>query len=99
MIVAKFYNRLLASMHTDYQNFSTYIKTLRHNNDLSLRTAASEFKITAAYLCDLENGKRPSLIILIEDMIELYEITDWDLFYDMVGKSHGEVPPDIAAFL
>ena len=86
-------------MHTDYQNFSSYIKALRHNNNISLRAAASELKITAAYLCDLENGKRPAPITLLEEMIELYGISDLDHFYDLVGKSRGEVPPDIAAYL
>ena len=86
-------------MHTDYQNFSSYIKVLRHNNNLSLRAAASELGITAAYLCDLENGKRPAPVTLIEEMIELYGIYDLDSFYDLVGKSRGEVPPDIAAYL
>ena len=55
--------------------------------------------ITAAYLWDLENGKRPAPLTIIEEMIEVYGITDLDRLYDLVGKSRGEVPPDIAEYL
>ena len=86
----------------DGLTFGAFIAAKRRQAGLSQREAAKHLGITAAYLCDIENGKRSAF-----DMGRLHRFAlmtgmgedEKNRLYDLAGESRGEISPDISAYL
>ncbi|GHU79409.1 hypothetical protein AGMMS49992_31340 [Clostridia bacterium] len=79
--------------------FGSYIKSVRKDMGYNVREAADELGIAHSYLTDIENGKRNAPNAHLEKIIELYEIEEIDLLYDLAGLTHHNSFVDINAYL
>lgn len=82
--------------------FGSYVAQKRRRAGLTQREAAKHLGITAAYLCDVENGKRGSF-----DFMRLYKFAlmtglseaEKSILYDLAGENRGVISPDISQYL
>lgn len=84
------------------QDFGSFLSSARRHAGLSLRTAAKRLGITAAYLSDVENGRRRAFdISRLRTFVGIAGLNEEEasLLFDLAGKSRGEVSPDISEYL
>ena len=82
--------------------FGEYIRGKRERIGKTLRGFAGELDISAAYLHDIENGKRRAPEKLIGKMAELLGITETDEvhhLYDLAGVSQNGQHADINNYM
>jgi len=82
--------------------FGEYIANRRKELGKSLRLLAEELGITAAYLSDIEKGRRnPPEINLLTKFFDVLKISpsDRDYLLDIVGKERQEISPDLPEYI
>jgi len=79
--------------------FGDYIRSQRLNDGFGQRELARLLGISASYLNDLEQSKRPApseeILMLLKNALSV----DDTVFNDLAGKSKRMLPPDIQKFL
>lgn len=82
--------------------FGEYVKSLREALGKSIRGLAVELDMTAAYLCDIENGNRYAPEKHLERLAQVLGVTGTEklnYFYDLAGKSRNHVYPDLNEYI
>ena len=79
--------------------FGEYIRALRVAGKVGQRELARNIGISAAYLNDIENCKRPAPRGEIVTAIAEVFADAGDKIFDLAARSRGDVPPDIAALI
>lgn len=81
--------------------FTILFKTLRANNNVTLRALGEGIGLSAPYLHDLENGNRTPNEKLVETLISFYNLDNQGkrMMYDAVAKSTDSLPFDVVRFL
>lgn len=89
-------------MNQDNLKFGEYIAKKRIGQGITLRGMADQLEITAAYLSDIEKGRRnPPDKPLLEKMADKLSIVgeEKDLLFDLAGKGRNEVAPDLPDYI
>lgn len=85
------------------ETFNTYLQKKRLENQYTLRKLAELLCISPSYLVDMEKGTRPAPNnpSIIKGMIKQLHIPakQQPYFYDLIGESRNELPPDIISIL
>ena len=81
--------------------FGDMVKERRLQLCKTIRDLATELEVSAAYLCDIENGNRTAPIKLLKNFKERLRITEDEEndFYDLAYASHNTCAPDLIQFL
>ena len=81
--------------------FTILLKTVRDNNNVTLRALGDAIGLSSPYLHDLENGNRTPNEKLVESLISFYNLDENGkrMMYDAVAKSTGNLPFDVIRFL
>ena len=81
--------------------FTILFKTLRANNNVTLRALGDAIGLSSPYLHDLENGNRTPNEKLVESLITFYNLDENGkrMMYDAVAKSTNSLPFDVVRFL
>ena len=86
----------------DEKTFGSYLKSRMESLNMSLRGLASELKVSAAYISDIEKGNRyaPSQEKLVR-LMEILQIPEDDqqAFSDLASATHGFSYGDINPYL
>lgn len=83
-------------------SFGLYIASLRKRSHLTLRDAAARIGISAAYLSDIEKGRRyPFSADRIERFASLANCSEDERrrLYDLAGQGRGTVSEDVGNYL
>lgn len=83
-------------------SFGLYIASLRKRSRLTLRDAAARIGISAAYLSDIEKGRRyPFAADRIEKFASLTDCTEEERrrLYDLAGQDRGTISEDVGSYL
>ena len=86
----------------DAAGFGSFIAFHRRTAGYTLREAAAHLRISASYLCDVENGKRnPFAYDTLRRFAILAELDEEAKaeMYDLAGIERGEFSADIAEYL
>jgi len=84
------------------EQFGDYITRKRGAMGITLRGMAEKLEITAAYLSDIEKGRRnPPDRLLLEKMANQLRLNeqDKDYLFDLAGTGRNEVPPDLPEYI
>ena len=82
--------------------FGAFISQKRLQSHLTLRQEAQKLGITAAYLSDVEKGKRNAFGL---DRLRRFaavaqlEPDEEKLLYDLAGENRGEISPDVSEYI
>ncbi len=82
--------------------FGAFIAQKRRQRHLTLRQAAQSLGITAAYLSDVEKGKRNAFGL---DRLRRFAVVaqlepdEMELLYDLAGENRGEISPDVNEYI
>ena len=79
--------------------FGNYIRNLRLKKQIGQRELARKIGVSASYLNDIEQNKRPSP--RVEVLKALTDVLDADIptINDLAGQSKNDLPPDILEFI
>lgn len=89
-------------MDTDEKaSFGKFVKSKRLALGKSLKEMSAETELAPAYLCDVENGNRYPPSKHLDKFIEFLHIKGDDLavFYDLAGRDHNRVSPDLKDYI
>lgn len=89
-------------MNQENLKFGEFIAKRRINRGITLRGMADRLEITAAYLSDIEKGRRnpPEKPLLERMAAELMIIGDAkDRMFDLAGEGRNEVAPDLPDYI
>ena len=79
--------------------FGNYIRNLRLKKQIGQRELARKIGVSASYLNDIEQNKRPSpRVEVLEALTDLLE-ADIPTINDLAGLSKNDLPPDILEFI
>ncbi len=81
--------------------FGDFLQNLRIQRNIKQYELASKLNITAAYLVDIEKGRRnaPTLMLLkISEILELNE-KEKETLFDLAGQNRQDVPIDIKSYI
>lgn len=82
--------------------FGAYIRDMRQNRDISLRSLADRLGIAPAYLCDVEYDRRSPFgmdkLKKLSDILVLSK-EEKNTMYDLAGQMRNTAPPDIIDYV
>ena len=79
--------------------FGNYIRNLRLKKKIGQRELARKIGVSASYLNDIEQNKRPSpRVEVLEALINVLE-ADIPTINDLAGLSKNDLPPDVIEFI
>ena len=79
--------------------FGNYIRNLRLKKQIGQRELARKIGVSASYLNDIEQNKRPSpRVEVLEALTDALE-ADIPTINDLAGLSKNDLPPDILEFI
>ena len=79
--------------------FGNYIRNLRLKKQIGQRELARKIGVSASYLNDIEQNKRPSpRVEVLEALTDVLE-ADIPTINDLAGLSKNDLPPDILEFI
>lgn len=82
--------------------FGQYIRDIRQNRNITLRSVAERLGIAPAYLCDVEYNRRNPFdldkLTRLSDILVLSK-KERNTMYDLAGKTRNEAPPDITDYV
>ena len=89
-------------MATDNVTFGEFLAQRRVERDITLRELARKLEVSAAFLSDVENNRKPPLTA---DRLEkvanvmLLSVEEKTKMYDLAGKQRNTVPPDLPEYI
>ena len=89
-------------MGSNNLQFGEFVKERREQLQKTLRGFATEVGISAAYLCDIENGNRKAPEKFLDNFAKSLDITDAEElnnFYDLAGVSKNGQHSDINGYI
>lgn len=89
-------------MATDNITFGAFLAQKREEKDITLRELARQLEISASFLSDVENNRKPPLTAdRLENVasILLLSIEDKTKMYDLAGKQRNTIPPDLPEYI
>lgn len=91
---------LMNSQIPNKDKFGIYLKSRRRELELSIRDFATKLNISAAYACDIENGKKAVTKNFAEKAVQALKVEETDIpyFYDLSGIAASNWP-DINEYL
>lgn len=89
-------------MATDNITFGGFLAQKREERDISLRELARQLEISASFLSDVENNRKPPLTAdRLEKVasIMLLSAEEKTKMYNLAGKQRNTVPPDLPEYI
>ncbi|MHB1652373.1 MAG: helix-turn-helix domain-containing protein [Desulfitobacteriaceae bacterium] len=89
-------------MATDNITFGRFLAQKREERDITLRELARQLEVSAAFLSDVENNRKPPLTV---DRLEkaanimLLSMEEKTKMYDLAGKQRNSIPPDLPEYI
>ena len=89
-------------MTADNISFGGFLAQKREERDITLRELARQLEVSASFLSDVENSRKPSLTA---DRLEkaasimLLSAEEKSKMYDLAGKQRNAVPPDLPEYI
>lgn len=82
-------------------SFGQYLKYKRNERGITLRAFAEQVGVAASYISDIEKGNRNPPEKYFDKIIEVLGLADdaLNMFYDLVGKAHAGVAPDLNEYI
>ena len=79
---------------TNRDKFGVYVRERRKELGMTIRTFAGKLNLTAAYICDFENGNRNAPLKYLEKVAHVLQIEEDEInyFYDIAGASRSNWP-------
>ena len=92
-------NELVIKNTQKNELFGNYIRNLRLKKQIGQRELARKIGVSASYLNDIEQNKRPSpRVEVLEALINVLE-ADIPTINDLAGLSKNDLPPDVIEFI
>lgn len=82
--------------------FGEFITQKREEKDITLRELARQLEVSASFLSDVENNRKPPLTAdRLEKVarIMLLSTEEKTMMYDLAGKQRNTVPPDLPEYI
>jgi len=89
-------------MATDNITFGGFLAQKREERDITLRELARQLEVSASFLSDVENNRKPPLTAdRLEKVasIMLLSVEEKTKMYDLAGKQRNTVPPDLPEYI
>lgn len=89
-------------MTTNNITFGEFITQKREEKDITLRELARQLEVSASFLSDVENNRKPPLTAdRLEKVarIMLLSAEEKTTMYDLAGKQRNTVPPDLPEYI
>lgn len=89
-------------MATDNITFGGFLAQKREERGITLRELARQLEISASFLSDVENNRKPPLTAdRLEKVasIMLLSVEEKTKMYDLAGKQRNTVPPDLPEYI
>lgn len=89
-------------MVTDNITFGGFLAQKREERDITLRELARQLEVSASFLSDVENNRKPPLTVdRLEKVasIMLLSVEEKTKMYDLAGKQRNAVPPDLPEYI
>lgn len=89
-------------MTADNISFGGFLAQKREERDITLRELARQLEVSASFLSDVENSRKPPLTA---DRLEkaasimLLSAEEKSKMYDLAGKQRNAVPPDLPEYI
>ena len=89
-------------MATNNITFGGFLAQKREERDITLRELARQLEVSASFLSDVENNRKPPLTAdRLEKVasIMLLSADEKSRMYDLAGKQRNTVPPDLPEYI
>lgn len=89
-------------MATDNITFGGFLVQKRVERDITLRELARQLEVSASFLSDVENNRKPPLTAdRLEKVASLMLLSaeEKTKMYDLAGKQRNTVPPDLPEYI
>jgi transcriptional regulator with XRE-family HTH domain len=89
-------------MATDNITFGGFLAKKREERNITLRELARQLEVSASFLSDVENNRKPPLTAdRLEKVASILLLSSEEKtqMYDLAGKQRNTVPPDLPEYI
>lgn len=89
-------------MATDNITFGGFLAKKRDERNITLRELARQLEVSASFLSDVENNRKPPLTAdRLEKVVSILLLSSEEKtqMYDLAGKQRNTVPPDLPEYI